>query len=403
MVKNLKENALSIWWRASSTLHEEGVEVSLAEKLKNERKIEASRKQISKILNQKPAGKDEEKIWLEKLISQVKEIEPTLSHYDFSMVDFFINIGYLNSTNDFINRAKQFDSKINETNIFQAMRNVWIMNSIQILFDLQVEITPSIFAYSMLYPYSDNYLDDPSISSKDKMEFSERFRKWIIGENAQPINIMEENIQKLVFMIVEEYDRSEYPQVFESLLAIHRAQEQSLIQQKEKTVPYEKDIIGISFEKGGTSVLADAYLVRGNLSTEEAKFMFNYGVLLQIIDDLQDVEEDFNSFHMTILSQLENKFKLDPLINKLFDFIKILFINENCFKSEKAILLKRIIIDSSNILINEAVSKNTSRFSKKYVNALERKSKVRFSYLRKMKKKFAAFTVPSTVPGTLTK
>lgn len=180
MVKSLKENALSIWWGTSSTLHKEA-----------------------------------QKIWLEQVISQVKEIEANISRYDFSVVDFFIELGYLDATNDFINRAKEFDPQMREYNIFQAMRNVWIMNSIQILFHIQVKITSSIFAYSMLYPYSDNYLDDPNISSKDKMEFSERFRKWIIGEKAKPINIMEENIQKLVFMIGEEYDRNEYPEVFE--------------------------------------------------------------------------------------------------------------------------------------------------------------------------------------------
>jgi hypothetical protein len=27
-----------------------------------------------------------------------------------------------------------------------------------------MRLTPSIFAYSMLYPYADNYLDDPSTS-----------------------------------------------------------------------------------------------------------------------------------------------------------------------------------------------------------------------------------------------
>ena len=58
--------------------------------------------------------------------------------------------------------------------IFQAIRNVWIMNSIQILYNMEVKLTPSIFAYSMLYPYSDNYLDDANISVGEKVEFNKK-------------------------------------------------------------------------------------------------------------------------------------------------------------------------------------------------------------------------------------
>ena len=44
--------------------------------------------------------------------------------------------------------------------IGQAMRNVWIMNISQVLLNVEVKFTNAIFAYSMLYPYTDNILDD---------------------------------------------------------------------------------------------------------------------------------------------------------------------------------------------------------------------------------------------------
>ena len=67
----------------------------------------------------------------------------------------------------------------------------------------------------------------------------------------------------------------------------------------------------ISVEKGGTSVLADAYLVCGNLDTELSDLMFGFGFVLQLIDDLQDAKEDCNNNHMTVFSQELNKERLD--------------------------------------------------------------------------------------------
>jgi len=46
------------------------------------------------------------------------------------------------------------------------------------------------------------------------------------------------------------------------------------------------------WKKGGTSVLADGYLVNGEMTEEEALFAFGLGVALQLVDDLQDTSRD---------------------------------------------------------------------------------------------------------------
>ncbi len=388
VIKGLREKYLSIWWGTKAELQMATKKISFTEKLKNEKKIEWFRKELFKTLKKMPKGKDEEEYLRKEVLQLIKNMELNISNYEESIIDFFIDSGYGNVTEEFIDEVKKFDSQMEVYDIFQAIRNVWIMNSIQILYDIEVKLTPSIFAYSMLYPYSDNYLDDASISVKEKVEFNKRFRSWLLGEESKPLNNMEEHIYNLVKKIEGEFQRDNYPKVFESLLGIHTAQEQSLIQQREKTLPFEKDIIGITFEKGGTSVLADGYLVRGTLSRLEAEFMFGYGVFLQIIDDLQDVEEDYNNKHMTIFSQIGDKYYLDRHINKLLNFIDNFFNNENTFISEKAKKLKNVIQDCSHIMIYEAISKNKSRFSKEYLKEIEEYSIVRFSYFKKIKKKF---------------
>ncbi len=388
MIDYLKYRVLSQWWDASSQLKKQIKTVSLTEKTNNEKIIETFRINLFNTLKQITETSMDQESWKEDIICQVKDLESRLSGYHLGIVDFFIENNYGGVTDEFIQQVREFDSKMDAYDMFQAIRNVWIMNSIQILYDMDVRLTPSIFAYSMLYPYSDNYLDDADIPKQEKLEFNSRFRNWLLGEKKEPVNDIEKHIYNLVKKIEGEFNRDTNIRVYESLLAIHKAQSLSLTQQRQKTLPYEKDILGISFEKGGTSVLADAYLVRGGLSEEERQFMFSYGVFLQIIDDLQDVEDDYSNQHMTILSQLSHEYKLDNLINKLINFIDDLFNNEVLFNSQRSIKLKQVIKDCSYIMILEAISKNKKRFTEEYIRNIEDASIVRFSYLKKIKKKF---------------
>jgi hypothetical protein len=66
----------------------------------------------------------------------------------------------------------------------------------------------------------------------------------------------------------------------------HRAQSKSLQQLCCNPAPHQIDVVGISFEKGGTSVLADGYLVAGSLTAAQPDWIFGFGVLTQLLDDL---------------------------------------------------------------------------------------------------------------------
>ena len=143
MIKILKEKSLSRWWEASSKLNKVGEKVSFSDKIKNEKKVEAFRKELFAALEQIPDGKDIQPGWREKLIDQVKTMESSLSHYNTSLIDFFIDSGYGEVTNDFVNAVKDFDPKMSILDTFQAIRNVWIMNSIQILYGMEGQLTPT--------------------------------------------------------------------------------------------------------------------------------------------------------------------------------------------------------------------------------------------------------------------
>ena len=62
------------------------------------------------------------------------------------------------------------------------MRNVWIINILQRLKGVDITLSNAIFGYSMLYPYTDNYLDDVNISKEEKVEFNQRLYRRLLGE-----------------------------------------------------------------------------------------------------------------------------------------------------------------------------------------------------------------------------
>ena len=213
---------------------------------------------------------------------------------------------FKNVSKDFFYQARAFGPELSPENIYQGMRNVWIMNGIQLMMDVQVEITPSVFAYSMIYPYSDNYLDDLSVKPAEKKEFSKRFNARLHGENPVPANYTESQLWKLVSMFEKQYPRNEFAMVYESLYAIQKGQTNSLFLNHDEKIS-ASNIQYICFEKGGASVLADGYLVAGKLTETQEQALFGYGVYLQLLDDIQDVKEDLTACTQTMFSTKESR------------------------------------------------------------------------------------------------
>jgi hypothetical protein len=95
---------------------------------------------------------------------------------------------------EFIRQARSFDPEIPFEDIYQASRNVWSMNFMQLLTGEPIVLTPAVLAYSLLYPYTDNYLDDPQIPVETKQSLNERFRVRLMGGEVRPSNRHEERI-----------------------------------------------------------------------------------------------------------------------------------------------------------------------------------------------------------------
>lgn len=305
---------------------------------------------------------------------------------DSNMRMLLIN-GFCEPTYEFINNAREFDAGIKINDILQALRNVWIMNCFQKLMNIKPEITPSILAYSLLYPYTDNYLDADTISLPRKNNLNERFERRLAGEQLDAANKHESKLYKLVSMIEKQYDRNAFPKVYQCLLAIQAAQCRSLTQQMGSTSEKSQGILDISMEKGGASVLADACLIRGSLSEGEAAFAFGFGILLQLVDDLQDAGTDRQRGQWTLFASDTSKAQSEADLNKLINFTGHMLKEVTCFKSKDSVETIELIRKGIMLLIFVDVACNEEMFSREYISALEKHSPCTFKSIKAASRK----------------
>lgn len=341
-------------------------------KLKNEHRLKQHAERLQAALARTDADDHGEiKMIVTAFLLQVDE-ERLLFTRPF--LKFFLEKGYLDVAEQFMAQASEQDGELKTWEVYQAMRNVWIMNSLQLYWDLPLEMTPPIYAYSMLYPYTDNHLDDPTISVEDKCAFNDHISQVLKGEPTHS-----DRIAELVAMIESHYSREQYPEVYESIQFIHTAQIESMNQY----ATLGKDaILRLSFMKGGASVLADAYLVKGALSPQDRSFAFQYGTFLQLLDDLQDVEEDKKDGHATLFSAKEGL--LDDEVRQLLQYIQR--VNTPAGINQ----MKDVIRTCSIMMVMEAVSRKPKCISRELYKELEAASHVRLHFYPEMMAFFAS-------------
>ncbi|MGB6726533.1 MAG: hypothetical protein WBE74_11560 [Terracidiphilus sp.] len=308
---------------------------------------------------------------------------------------------------EFARRSRRFDPELTMASIIQACRNAWTVCGLQPLLGEPSGITPSIMGYSLLYPYTDNYLDAASQSPAAKREFCMRFRQRLRGVMLPPFGAHESAVWALVEMVEGQYPRARYCQVYESMLAIHQAQEESVAQLASKGagfraprfiprrlflprldgVPSAERILAISCAKGGTSVLADACLARGWVTAQESRLAFDWGALLQLGDDLQDVGEDLSNGSATLFTRVvaEGQ-RLDVLVRQLLNFSERVGAEMDEF-AHGSPALKGLLRTSWRSLIIGAIANAHEFFTPAFVREIETTSQFRFNFLARRHKR----------------
>jgi hypothetical protein len=304
-------------------------------------------------------------------------------------LDILFSNGFDRSALGFTRDARAFDPGLAPSDIYQAWRNVWVMNGLQVLLGLPVRLTPSVFAYSLLYPYTDNYLDDPGLAEETKRAFNARLELRLGGGDAKPLNAREEAVFSLVGRIEGQFDRARHPQVYESLLAIHRTQVESVRLLKSVGGGDRVDAAAISLAKGGASVLADGCLAAGSLTGAQAEFLFRLGAFLQLVDDAQDVEGDVRDGLRTVFSEEAGRRPLDSATDRVLCFGLRVMEGLKAFGRPGSEPLQELIHSSTLQAVVGAVGSARRFYSRTYVRALEVRSPVRFAFSRRQSRKLS--------------
>ncbi|MCX6151872.1 MAG: class 1 isoprenoid biosynthesis enzyme [Ignavibacteriales bacterium] len=376
-----------MWYQSSVKAPQIGITYSILGKLKRERQVKRFFKLLEKEIK-KNSNNEIDLLNKSALNPAIKKLLSTTFDFEDEQVGLLFKNNFLEVTRQFIKTAKSFDHSISTKDIFQACRNVWTMNCLQLMLGLRVELTPSIFAYSMLYPYTDNYIDDPDITRENKIYFNQRLSNRLAGEALDPIDFHEQKIYELIGMIEIQYDRYLYPNVYDSLISIHKAQMKSLALLDSDTHLSEDELLNISIEKGGTSVLADGYLVAGTLNDAQRLFMFGYGAFLQLVDDLQDVKQDLECGLKTIFTRAAKKNPLDVYANQTYNFGDEIISYCDSIIPKHLNTIKGLMNKSDQILMTETIGLSFIYYSKNYFKQIETYSPFRFSFLKNEQDKY---------------
>jgi hypothetical protein len=342
---------------------------------------------LQAVLEQPPLTRGQRVACQERISAAFLEFARGPLHLDADQIRILFEGGLSSIGTQLARRARQFDADVSTVDILQANRNAWTACGLQMLLGRPMRLTPGIFAYSMLYPYSDNYLDDPTATRAEKMGFNERFGRRLAGKPVVAANRHEALIWDLVGLIEGEFSRAESPAVFESLMGIHHAQERSLRLLHGKCDADE--VLPVVFEKGGASVLADGYLAAGELTEGAARFVYGWGIVLQLADDLQDVEADRQSGVRTLFTLAAEAGRLDELTARTMQFAGRVMSLMRGLPGVGQPGLARLIQKSTVGMLVRSAGALPGLYSPGFLAGLERHSAFRFGFVNECRARVA--------------
>jgi hypothetical protein len=384
-VTALRDEHARLWEATPPVMPTLGPHVGWWRHLSNERAARRLVETLATEVEHLPDGEAERQAWRERVRERLQAFGEERLSWPAGYRRLLFADDFFSASVAFAREARAFDPDLPVESLGQALRNVWIGNSLQMRLGLPVRLGPGLFAYSMLYPLTDNLLDDPALDGRAKRAFNDRFGGRLAGLPARPEGASEAAVFELVGRIEKQFPRDAYPDVHESLLAIHGGQVRSLGQQDD---PRSSDagILEISFEKGGSSVLADVYLVAGEAYPDDERFAFGYGTFLQLLDDLQDVAADLEAGHETIFTRAARRGTLDAPAARLGAYIDRVLDAEPLTGLEAGDRRDLIRRNCRTLLVG-AIAEQPRRFSRCFRRTLEREWPFSFGAMRRLRRR----------------
>lgn len=322
------EEVLPLWRELPETFPDFLTEWDEKEKSENEAYLKEHMEKMQKAFSLFPEDTSQRQEWkceLQKQMDAFVEGEKILDISGLMGKELYLE--FERETKRFLKKTRSFDAQLGLESIWQAIRNYFIYAMIADLENQKQNCKDPVFAYSLLYPYTDNYIDSRSRKRDEKEQYNRLIRSVLSGKAANPQNTLEEMTARLLHIALDFYEGEKRTEVQNLLLLMLEAQEKSIKQQKARGFGKqsrkelsEEEILRISAYKGGISVLNDYVFSVDVTETEAAAFYLKFGFILQLSDDLQDIAEDSKERSSTIMTYAAKAKKLEGTVNRLLHF-----------------------------------------------------------------------------------
>lgn len=277
-----------------------------------------------------------------------------------------------------VRRVRRFDPKLTMEELGQALRNYMVYAVFLELNGLPQKCTANIFGYSMLYPYTDNYVDAPNRSKEELHRYNRMIADQIQGESYDAVTNHDRRTIELLSLAQESYARPD--DGYGGLLLMLEAQQESQKQNDREHPPTEDETLVITLLKGGVSVLLDRYFIGLPLTEKDYHFYYEFGFLLQLCDDLQDISSDQQSGCHTVFSACRSKEETVRNVNRLIHRMKRLFDAYECAREP----FKEFLLRNCLLLILCSAAASREYMTEKWLVWLEERLPVSMDYLQKI-------------------
>ncbi len=369
------------WLSAPDTFPDFLMEIPAAAKSQNELYIKNISDVFQKQIKRFPVHRERRAKWSQRTLCMLTDVlcEETIIGVHHSMDKKRI-AAFLEELRIFLRHVREFAPELPLEGIGQAIRNYVVYAMFNEIHRVETGFSTACFGYSMLYPFTDNYIDSLNHTFDEKREYNRIIRDTIEGRDAGPKTPHQMKTCLLLQMIEAAYPRDRDISVYRLLLMMLEAQEESLRQQDTASPLSADERLDISLYKGGVSVLIDRYFVPREMTQEELVFYFGFGFFLQLADDLQDIEDDSVGGSQTLFTVELNSVKAEKIVNKLLQFVHKLLRE---YKAENDVF-KEFVLSNCNQLIYSSLLRSRAFFSREYLERIEKYFPVTFAAYENM-------------------
>jgi len=358
-------------------------EISAETRKQNEQYIQMISDDFRKLIKSFPISSRGRKKWKQKMQDMLGHVllEETIIGVHFAMDKQTLG-AFQEELKAFLLHVRRFAPELPMEGIAQAIRNYIVYAMFNEIHQLKPGFCMAGFGYSMLYPFTDNYIDSPEYSDMEKRKYNRIIRDKIEGKEVTPLTLHQKKTCELLSAIESEYPRESDPTIFTLLLMMLEAQEDSLRQQNKSEPLSLSERLDISLCKGGLSVLIDRFLVKKEITESDLAFYLGFGFFLQLADDLQDIKDDSLQGHQTILTMDLRCEQEEKTANKTLHFMHRI---SKDFQADNDVFMD-FIVSNCYQLIYSSIIGSREFFSQAYLDRLERYFPVTYPFLEKIKK-----------------